>query len=201
MYKNKKVSVCIPTYNESESMKVVIDGFFVSGFVDVVVVVDNNALGNTKDEVAKTKARLVEEKNQGYGFALMRGLLEVKGDLIVMAEADGTFLPKDIEKLLSYSDEFEAVLGTRTSRSAIWSGAFMPYPVRLANWLWAKFVEVLFNGPVLSDVGCTYKLISRNTLEKIKPLFPISKGDGKFSPELMIWLIKKNMNLIEVPVI
>ena len=202
MYKNKKVSVCLPTYNEAKSIRRVIEGFFETGFVDEVIAVDNNALGNTEEEIKKTKAVYIKEgENQGYGFAIMRGLREAKGDIIVMCEADGTFRPADIEKLLSYSDEFDAVLGTRTSRSAIWSGAFMPFPVRFGNWLWAKVIEVLFNGPVLTDVGCTYKLIRRNALEKIKPLFPISKGDGKFSPEIMIWLIKKNISLIEVPVI
>ena len=202
MYHNKKISVVIPTYNEAESIKGVIEEFFKTGLVDEVVVVDNNALGNTAEEIKKTKAVYVKEsEKQGYGYALMRGMLEAKGDIVVMVEADGTFLPKDIEKLLSYSDEFDAVLGTRTSRSAIWSGAVMPFPLRFGNWLWAKIIEVLFNGPVLTDVGCTYKLISRKALEKIKPLFPMSKGDGKFSPELMIWLIKKNISLIEIPVI
>ena len=201
MYKNKQVSVVIPTYNEAESIREVIDGFFATGLVDEVIVVDNNALGNTKEEVRKTNAHLVHENKQGYGHALMRGIHEATGDLVVMTEADGTFLPKDIEKLLAYSEEFDAVLGTRTSRSAIWSGAFMPFPVRFGNWLWAKVIEVLFNAPVLTDVGCTYKLVSREALEKIKPLFTLSKGDGKFSPELMIWLIKKDVNLIEVPVI
>lgn len=202
MYKNKKISVVIPTYNEAESIRKVIDGFFKTGLVDEVVAVDNNALGDTESEIKKTKAIYVKEsKKQGYGFALMRGLEEAKGDIIIMTEADGTFLPKDVEKLLSYSDEFDAVLGTRTSRAAIWSGAFMPFPVRFGNWLWAKIIEVLFNGPVLTDVGCTYKLLSRRALEKIKPLFPISEGDGKFSPEIMIWLIRKSINLIEVPVI
>jgi glycosyltransferase involved in cell wall biosynthesis len=202
MYHNKKISVVIPTYNESQSIRGVIEGFFETRVVDEIIAVDNNALGNTEEEIKKTKAVYIKEsEKQGYGFALMRGMNEATGDIVVMCEADGTFLPKDIEKLLSYSDEFDAVLGTRTSRSAIWSGAFMPFPVRFANWLWAKFLEILFNGPVLTDVGCTYKLVSREALEKIKPLFSMSKGDGRFSPELMIWLIKKKVNLIEVPVI
>jgi glycosyltransferase involved in cell wall biosynthesis len=179
----------------------VIDGFFQTGFVDELIVVDNNAVHNTREEVAKTKAKLVHEKKQGYGFALMRGMVEAKGDIVVTTEGDGTFQPKDVEKLLSYSNEFGAVFGTRTSRSAIWSGAFMPFPVRFGNWLWAKIIEVLFNGPVLSDVGCTYKLLSRGALEKVKPLFPLSEGGGKFSPEFMIWVIMKKISLIEIPVI
>ncbi len=202
MYRNKKISVVIPTYNESMSIKSVIDDFFSTGVVDEVIAVDNNALGNTEEEIKKTKAVYIKEsKNQGYGFAIMRGLLESTGDLIVMCEADGTFKPDDIHKFLAYSDDFDAVLGTRTSRAAIWSGAFMPFPVRFGNWAWAKLIEVFFNGPVLSDVGCTYKLISKEILDKIKKFFPFSDGDGKFSPELMIWLIKINSNLIEIPII
>jgi len=201
MYKKKTVSVIIPTYNEADSIRGVIDGLFATGYVDEVIVVDNNALGNTREEVAKTKALLVVETKQGYGHALMRGLLESTGDLIIMTEADGTFQPEDIEKFLSYSNDFEAVIGTRTSRAAIYSGAFMPFPVRFGNWLWAKVIEVLFNGPSLSDVGCTYKLINRKLLNGIKNFFPHSKGDGTFSPELLIWMLRHNKKIIEIPVI
>lgn len=202
MYRNKKVSVVIPTYNEAESIRGVIEGFFETGFVDEVVVVDNNALSNTAEEIRKTKALHIEEKkNQGYGHAIMRGFKEARGDLIVVTEADGTFRPVDIEKLLSYSRDFDVVFGTRTSRAAIFSGAFMPFPVRFGNWLWAKVIEVLFNGPGLTDVGCTYRLISCKALEKIENLFPMSEGGGKFSPEMMIWVLKRGLNVIEVPVI
>jgi glycosyltransferase involved in cell wall biosynthesis len=202
MYKQKTVSVVIPTYNEADSIRAVIDGFFATGVVDEVVVVDNNALGNTKEEVAKTHARLVVESvHQGYGHALMRGMGEATGDLVVMTEGDGTFDPDDIHKFLVYSDNFDVVFGTRTSRASIWSGAFMPFPVRFGNWAVAKIVEVLHNGPTLTDVGCTYKLISKNALNKIMPLFPLSRGDGKFSPEFMIWTIRSGLVPIEIPVL
>ncbi len=201
MYKKKTVSVVIPTYNEADSIRSVIEGFFATGVVDEVIVVDNNALGNTKEEIEKTNAiRVVEKENQGYGHALMRGLKEAKGDLIVMVEADGTFDPEDVHKFLLYSDDFPVVFGTRTSRASIWSGAFMPFSVRFGNWAVAKFLEVLHNGPTLTDVGCTYKLISREALEKIIPLFLMSKGNGKWSPEFMIWVLRKGLVPIEIPV-
>lgn len=201
MYKNKKVSVVISTYNEVGSIRGVIDGLFATNFVDEIVVVDNNALGNTRGEVAKTKARLVVETKQGLGYGLMKGFEEVTGDLIAMIDADGTYQPKDIEKLLAYSDEFDVVLGTRTSRATIWSGAFMPLPVRLANLIWAKAVEFLYNGPLLTDVGCLYKLISRKALNDIKDLFPMGRGDGIFNLEMVIWFLKRGLKTIEIPVI
>jgi glycosyltransferase involved in cell wall biosynthesis len=200
MYKNKKVSVVFGTYNEADSIREAIDGFFATGLVDEVIAVDNNALGNTKEEIAKTKARRVLETKQGYGHAYMRALSEATGDLIIMTEVDGTFEPDDAHKFLLYSDNYPVVFGTRTSKAAIWSGAFMPFPVRFANWLWAKFIEILFNGPTLTDVGCTYRLIDRKSLEDIKKYFPQSDGDGKFSPEMMIWLIRREKRVIEIPV-
>jgi glycosyltransferase involved in cell wall biosynthesis len=200
MYKNKKVSVVFGTYNEADSIRETIDGFFATGLVDEVIAVDNNALGNTKEEIAKTKAHRVPEAKQGYGHAYMRALSEAAGDLIVMTEVDGTFEPDDIRKFLLYSDKYPVVFGTRTSKAAIWSGAFMPFPVRFANWLWAKFIEILFNGPTLTDVGCTYRLLDRKSLDDIKKYFPQSDGDGKFSPEMMIWLIRREKKVIEIPV-
>ncbi len=202
MHKGKTVSVVIPTYNEEGSIRAVIDGFFDTGVVDEVVVIDNNALGNTKREVAKTKARLVEEtERQGYGHAMMRGLREAKGDLVITTEGDGTFLPNDIHKFLAYTGEFEAIFGTRTSRAAIWSGAFMPLPVRVGNWAVAKFLEVIHNGPSMTDVSCSYKLFSREVLNSIFPLFHLSSGKDAFSIEVMIWVMRRGWRPIEIPVI
>ena len=202
MYKGKTVSVVIPTYNEEGSIRAVINGFFDTGVVDEVVVIDNNALGNTKLEVAKTKARLIEEKeHQGYGAAMMRGLREASGGLVITCEGDGTFLPNDIHKFLAYTGEFEAVFGTRTSRAAIWSGAFMPFPVRVGNWAVAKFLEVLHNGPSLTDVSCSYKLFSREVLNSIFDLFHLSSGKEAFSAEIMTWVIRRGWRPVEIPVI
>ncbi len=195
------MSIIIPTYNEARSIAGVIDGFFATGFVDEVIAVDNNARPPTETEIKKTRATYVKEsEHQGYGHALMRGLKEATGDLLIMVEADGTFLPRDLHKFLLYSDDFQVVFGTRTSRATIWSGAFMPWMVRFGNWAMAKFLEVLHNAPTITDVGCTYRLITREALNAIVDLFPRSEGGGKFSPEMMIWLIRRGLKSVEIPV-
>lgn len=200
MYRGKKISVIMPAYNEVDSIAAVINGFFATGFVDEVIAVDNNAPPAIEAEIRKTRARYVRETKQGYGHSLMRGLKEATGDLLIMVEADGTYLPSDAEKFLLYAMDFDVVFGTRTSPATIWSGAFMPWMVRFGNWYVAKFVQVLHNAPTLTDVGCTYKLITRRAFEKIQDLFPQSKGDGKFSPELMIWLVRRGLKSVEIPV-
>src|SRR5215211_4068373 len=130
MWNDKDVSVVLPTYAERDSIRAVIEGFLATGYVDEVVVVDNNAEPGTAEEVAATAARIVHEPRQGYGHATRRGLLEARGDLVVIAEPDGTFRPEDIVKLLVYSGECDVVFGTRTTRELIWADANMDVYLR-----------------------------------------------------------------------
>ncbi|MGB3098134.1 MAG: glycosyltransferase, partial [Solirubrobacterales bacterium] len=105
MWGERRVSVVLMTYAERDSIRSVIEGFFETGVVDEVLVVNNNAEAGTVEEVEKTDARMVHESEQGYGHACRRGLIEADGDLIVLSEPDGTFLPSDIHKLLVFCAE------------------------------------------------------------------------------------------------
>jgi glycosyltransferase involved in cell wall biosynthesis len=198
MWDSKRVSVVLMTYAERDSIRAVIDGFFATGVVDEVLVIDNNAQPGTGEEVGKTAARIVHEPRQGYGHAMHRGLREAEGDVIVIAEPDGTFMPADIFKLLVYSGECDAVFGTRTTRELIWSGANMDSPLRWGNWAVAKLIEVLFNTSHLSDVGCSYKLIKRELADRLLP--ELAVGGNHAGPELMLHTITSGARFVEVPV-
>jgi glycosyltransferase involved in cell wall biosynthesis len=198
MWNGRTVSVVLGTYAEKDSIQGVINGFLATGLVDEVVVVNNNAEPGTREEVEQTEARQVFESKQGYGYSYRRGLAEATGDLLILAEPDGTFLPRDAVKLLTYSDDCDAVFGTRTTREMIWSGANMGTFLKWGNWAVAKLVEVLFNTSHLSDVGCTYRLLTRDTLEKIQPKFTV--GGSHFGPELMLLVITSGARVVEVPV-
>lgn len=198
MWDGKRVSVILMTYTERDSIRATIEGFYATGFVDEVLVVNNNAEPGTSAEIARTPAREVFESRQGYGWASRRGLQEARGDLLVICEPDGTFLPADIIKLLAYSDDCDVVFGTRTTRELIWTGANMGAFLKWGNWAVAKMVVALFNTSHLSDVGCTYKLITRSMAEHLTPQFAV--GDGHFGPELMLRVITSGARFVEVPV-
>lgn len=198
MWNGRTVSVILMTYAERDSIRSAVDGFYATGVVDEVVVVNNNAEPGTAEEVAHTAARQVFEPRQGYGYASRRGLAEATGDLLVLAEPDGTFLPGDILKLLVYSDDCDVVFGTRTTRELIWRGANMGTFLKWGNWAVAKLVELLFNTSHLSDVGCTYRLINRPTLERIRDQFSV--GGSHFGPELMLLTICSGARFVEIPI-
>lgn len=197
MWNGKNVSVVLMTYAERDSIREVIEGFFATGWVDEVLVVDNNAEPGTAEEVARTDARIVQEPKQGYGHATRRGLLEAHGDLVVLAEPDGTFLPGDIHKLLVYSDECDVVLGTRTTRELIWADANMDWFLRWGNWGVAKMIEMLLNTSHLSDVGCTYRVLRREMAQQIAASMRV--GGSHAGVEIMLLTIASDARFIEVP--
>jgi glycosyltransferase involved in cell wall biosynthesis len=198
MWKGKKVSVVFSTFSDVDTIRECIDGFIKTGVVDEVVAVDNNAVEGTKEEIEKTRARRVVEPRQGLGYGYKRALDEATGDIIITTEVDGTYDPKDIMKLLAYSDDFDVVCGTRTASFMIREGADMGFSTRWANVVYAKFIEILFNTSNLTDVGCIYRLTSKRAWDKIKH----SKMDTgwAFNLDWMLFVIRNKIKYVEVPV-
>jgi len=200
MWNGKKVSVVFPAYNEAENIHNAIRDFMdnSNGVIDELIVVDNNSSDATASIAASDGARVVLEKKQGFGNAVIRGLHEASGEYVIVAEPDNTFTGKDVIKFLVYADEFDFVVGTRTSRAMIWEGANMGFFLKFGNWAVAKLLEFLFNGPSLTDVGCTFRLINRKGLEKILPV--LSVGGSHFNPEMVIAAILSGLRVVEIPV-
>jgi glycosyltransferase involved in cell wall biosynthesis len=198
MHGTKTVSVVLPAYNEEKYIRPAVEDFFSSGVVDEIVVVDNNSRDGTAREAQATRARVVAESRQGYGYALQRGLNEATGDIIILAEPDGTFMGRDVLKLLAYADDFDMVCGTRTTRELIWDQANMGWFLRIGNWSVAKMIQFLYGGPSLSDCGCTLRLTHRSALETFKG--DLTVGASHFLPEMVILGLKRRLKIIEIPV-
>ena len=198
MYAGKTVSVVFPAYNEASNIGAAVADFLAAGVVDEIVVVDNNSIDGTGDAAREAGARVVQETSQGYGHALRRGLREARGDLVILAEPDGTFVGRDMLKLLAYADDFDMVCGTRTTRELVWEEANMGWFLRIGNVAVAKMIQVLYGGPSLTDCGCTLRLTHRTALLQI--VDDLTVGGSHFLPEMVIVGLQRKLRIIEVPV-
>jgi len=160
--------------------------------------VDNNAEPGTRDEIARTNARLVVEPEQGLGHGFRRALNEATGELVITLEVDGTYRPSDILKLLAYSDDFDVVCGTRTAALMIGEGSEMGALTRWSNVIYAKMIEVLFNTASLTDVGCIFRLTRRAVWKRIadRPM----DGGWAFNLDWMLHMARARVRFIEIPV-
>ncbi len=198
MWEGRQVSIVFPAYNEEAGIAAAVRDFLACPAVDEVVVVDNNSRDRTAALAAEAGARVVNETRQGYGNALRRGLREARGDYIVLAEPDGTFVGRDVLKLLAYAGDFDMVMGTRTTQELIWREANMGWFLRVGNVAVAKLLQYLFDGPSLSDCGCTMRLIRREAADRIQDQLTV--GSSHFLPEMVVLALLEGLRVIEVPV-
>lgn len=198
MYKGKKVSLIFPAYNEEKNIGAAIKDFQSIKLVDEIIVVDNNSCDNTSKIAKEEGTKVVLEKKQGYGFALKRGMKEASGDLVVLCEPDATFSSSDLPKLLSLTDKYDLVMGTRTNRKYIRNGANMGLFLRFGNMFVAKFVQILYGLNNISDCGCTFRVFKKSVVRKILPYFTI--GGSHFLPETVVLTKILGGKIVETPV-
>lgn len=108
-----KLSVVIPCYNEAENIPLIFEKFkSVIKDEDMEVILVNNGSGDNSAEVIErflpdnSYARcVVVPVNQGYGYGILQGLKEAKGDFIGWTHADMQTDPADIIKAYHVLEE------------------------------------------------------------------------------------------------
>lgn len=187
-----------PTFREKTSIKNALLEFWRSGYVDEMIVVNNNAEWGTDREVKKTRARLIYEYRQGYGYAIRRGLGEARGDLLITSEPDGSFDGRDVVKLLTYSDDFDMVFGSRTHVPLVAKGSDMTFYKRIGDVLLGKLVTALFLCAPLTDLGCTLRITTKKAWRKIEK--HLTASDYIFATEWVLWAAKAGIHFMEIPI-
>ena len=116
-----RIAIVIPTLNECEAVGKVLSDIkdVMGGYEYRVLVVDGRSVDGT-DEIAKgIGAEVIYQRGTGYGDALKTGFFHARkrldADVIVMMDADYTYDPKDIPKLVApiLADEADFVVGNR----------------------------------------------------------------------------------------
>ncbi len=195
MYKNKKIVVVVPAYNEEASIGEVLAG--IPAYVDEIVVVDDGSIDSTAAIARNAGATVVgHKKNKGLGLALQSGIgkaLELGADIMLNIDADGQFDPRDMTQLIEpiVEESFDFVTASRFKdknlqpeipRIKLWGNRMVS---RLVSWI---------IGQRFSDVSCGYRAYSRDVLLKLN-LF----GYFTYTQETFIDLAFKNAVIGEIP--
>ncbi len=108
------VSVVVPAYNEEKYIGDCIDSLVRQDFPKQnyeVILVDNNCTDKTVSIAKKRGIKIVKEKRQGLVFALIKGIEESKGDIVVILNADCEASPSWLSRIVGEYRKNPSVVG------------------------------------------------------------------------------------------
>jgi Glycosyl transferase family 2 len=192
------ISVVIPCLNEAENIEqcvaIALRAMELAGIAGEVVVADNDSEDASAALAERAGARVVHERQRGYGSAYLAGFAAARGRYIVMADADLTYDFNEIPRFLAaLEDGGDMVIGNRMSN--IHPGA-MPWHHRyIGNPLLSNFLNLLFHTGV-SDAHCGMRAFRREHLERLD----LRTTGMEFASEMVVRAAKAKLDIRQLPI-
>lgn len=190
-----KLTVIIPAYNEGKTITKVIKSVLEQNCVSQVIVVNDGSKDNTKiilDNIRNNKVRVFHHnKNRGKGAAIITALRFVKGDFVLIQDADLEYSPKEYINLYKHSDKNKVIYGSRLLKTNP-KAYFSTY---IGNVLLTNFCNLLF-GTKLTDSYTCYKLMPT----KIAKSLNLTSRGFEVEAEITAKLAKKGIPIEEIPI-
>lgn len=207
----QKVSVVIPAYNEEERLPATLQqlrelssaGVFQAEICEVLVI-DDGSRDHTREVVEKNRVqwpvlRLFSlQKNKGKGAAVKKGLIESRGDWILVADADMATPWEELNKLLTYIDSADLIMGSRALPGSLIE--VRQHWVRQSMGKIFNRIMRLFIGLPYKDTQCGFKLVRNEEVFRSKVLPLLSVDRFAWDVELILFMEKFRLRVREVPV-
>ena len=205
MYKENKIAVVVPCYNEETQIQRVIETM--PDYIDYIITVDDHSKDKTVDVIefcSKSNEKIIlinHQSNRGVGGSIETGYVWARNndiDVAVVMAGDGQMDPKDLLGLLGpvVNGEVDYSKGNR-----LFTGeAFKKIPkVRyFGNSILSLFTKIASGYWHIADSQCGYTAINRKALEMVnwKNMY---KRYGQPN-HLLVMLNILNLRVRDVPV-
>jgi len=185
----RKVSIIIPIKNEPHIDELVKNiNRVLPKIKHEIIIVDKS------DKPPKIKdAKLVIQKSDGLGNAVIEGLKSSTGDVIITMDGDGSHRPEDLPELIEKTKNFDIVIGSKYVTDG-----------RTEDKLYRIIISKIFCTSVSFFLGLNVKdnmsgfgAVRRKVYEKIKP----NPRGFKINMELLYKAKKFRFKATEVPIL
>jgi len=206
----KLLSVVMPVFNEAKSVRAGIDRVLAKRIPDMdieLVIVESRSTDGTREIVREYEGTervtvVWEDQPRGKGHAVRLAFERVRGDFILIQDADDEYDIEDYDVLLEplTTGEAEFVLGARHGGRAWKMRRFNDQRLagnilNLGHWGFTTLVNLLY-GLRLKDPFTMYKVFRTDCLRGLT--FECDRFD--FDCELLIKLVRHGYRPVEIPV-
>ena len=197
------ITVIIPCYNELKTIKTIVDKVHKIKLRKQIIVVDDFSTDGTR-KILKTKLKnkinktIFHKKNYGKGAAINSAKKFIKGNIIIIQDADLEYSPKDFNKLVKpiKEKEYKVVYGSRVlGKNRYFENEFSSIFRVFANHI-LTIISNILNNQNLTDAHTCYKVFDKDVFFKLD----IKEDDFAFCPEVTTKLSNIKQNITEVPI-
>ena len=138
IFNKDDVTILIPTLNEEEAIGKVIREVREAGYNNILIV-DGYSYDRTVEIAKNMGVGVVYQVGHGESIAIKTGIEAAQTKYVVVMDGDGTYDPKDIDRLLEIALEkdYDEVIGYRVDRKNI------PLLHRLGNRIISTVIGLL----------------------------------------------------------
>jgi glycosyltransferase involved in cell wall biosynthesis len=198
----QKISVIIPSYNESKTLIEVLEQVNKQNSKDFnleVIFVNDGSTDNTHELISSNK-QLVDkyiklENNSGKGAAVREALSVASGEYIIFQDADLEYNPYEYRKFFNIIKNYspDLVIGSR------FSGSDFTKVMYFWNKVGNKLITLTFNTLFNTTFTDTYSCYLLYRKELVNPLDLKTNGWQQHG-EILSTIVKKGFNFYEVPI-
>ena len=162
------LSIIVPIYNEEDNIQILNEKInntlnLLNLSYEIIYVDDNSSDKSLTilKEIKNERTKIIKfRKNFGQTQAMLAGINNSKGEILITLDADLQNSPKDIVQMLDkYNQGFDLVCGWRKKRR---DKFIRTIPSKLANLLIAQITNIH-----LHDTGCTLKIYNGDIARKM----------------------------------
>jgi glycosyltransferase involved in cell wall biosynthesis len=196
--KDPLLSVVMPAYNERQTIDEIIRRVLAVPIRLELVVVDDCSTDGTRELLTQLQNELgfrlvLQPANAGKGAALRAGFAEIRGDIVVVQDADLEYSPEEYPELIELicSGRADVVYGSRfLGRHRVF--LFVHY---MGNRLLTLLTNVLYN-TMLTDMETCFKAMRVDVLRSMT----LRSNRFGIEPELTAKIFKRGYRVYEIPI-
>jgi dolichol-phosphate mannosyltransferase len=187
-----EVCILIPTLNEDLTIGEIVREFRELGY-NHILVIDGNSTDNTVKISRESGANVSTQSGKGKGNAIIEAFEIIEQPYVLMLDGDGTYSPKDAEKMLTpLFSGFDQVIGDRLINAE--EGAFS----RL-NLFGNHMVNYLFkvaHSRDLHDILSGYRAFTRSAIHQMN----LKQKGFEIETEISVESVRNGQRVMVVPV-
>ena len=197
-----QVTIIIPCYNEIKFLEMITQKVLDNKIENKqVIIIDDFSTDGTRELLLNKIEPMVDkviyhERNMGKGACIRSAIKFIKGDIVIIQDADLEYDPSDHKNLVKVMEENNAdvVYGSRVSKENK-NNLNLYIANRVANFILTAITN-FFTGLKITDMETGLKCFKKKAIENVS----LCENGFGFEPEITIKLAKKKLKFEETGV-